>query len=356
MRNDYKFYKKILTKNFMKSIITLISILLISFEINAQTIGRVGTTAAPFLKIPVGARALAMGEAYSTLSEDITGVFWNPAGISAMNNMQVLFNHYDYIADLTYDYGAFSLPIQELGTFGVFIGYLGMPDIERTTIQFPDGNGEKVSASSFVVGFSYSRALTDRFSIGGNVKYIRENIWHSSASAYAFDVGVLYRTFFKNIRLGMSISNFGSQMQMEGRDALVQHDINQQFAGNNENINAYLETEQYPLPILFRVGVSANILEDFFELKDYDLIVAVDAIHPNDNKEYINAGSELTLYDMIALRAGYRQLLLDGTEGGLTFGVGLKFEVMNTLLNLDYANVDFGRLDHQNKFSLILSF
>ena len=80
---------------------------------------------------------------------------------------------------------------------GIFFSYLGMPDIERTTIQFPEGNGEQVSANSFATGISYARELTDRFSIGGNLKYIRENIWHSSASTFAFDIGLLYRTIFK---------------------------------------------------------------------------------------------------------------------------------------------------------------
>ncbi len=356
MIKDYIFFKLLLMKKNMKKALTVIAILALSCSLQAQSIGRVGTTAASFLKISVGARALAMGEAYTTLSEDVTGLFWNPAGISKNQNMQLLFNHYDYIADLTYDFGGATMPLAGIGTFGVFMGYLGMPDIERTTIQFPDGTGEKVSASSYVVGLSYARELTDRFSIGGNAKYIRENIWHSSAGGFAFDVGVLYRTFFKNIRIGMSISNFGSQMKMDGRDILVQHDINDSFEGNNENINAYLETEEFPLPILFRVGISANILRDFFELQDYDWIVSVDAIHPNDNKEYVNVGTELKLLDMIALRGGYRQLMLDNAEGGLTFGFGLEFELMSYVLNLDYANVDLGRLDHQNKFTVILTF
>lgn len=340
----------------MKIKIILFYLLSGIISINAQSIGRVGTTAAPFLKIGVGARALAMGEAYATISDDITGIYWNPGGIANINSMQVLFTHYDYIADLYYDFGAFTLPLSGFGTVGAFIGYLGIPDIERTTIQFPEGTGEKVSASSFVVGLSYARSLTDRFSIGANVKYVQESIWHSSADAVAFDIGVLYRAFFKNIKLGMSISNFGTQMQMGGRDILLQVDINDLFAGNNENINANLETEKFPLPILFRVGISANILEDFFELNDYDLILAVDAIHPNDNKEFLNVGTELKLYDMVSLRAGHRQLFLEDSEGGFAFGFGLEMEVMDYRINLDYANIDYGRLDHQNKFSLILSF
>jgi len=322
----------------------------------AQTIGRVGSTASPFLKIGIGGRALGMGEAYTTQAEDVTGIYWNPAGLANISRMQVLVNHYEYIADLNYDFGAIAIPIRGFGTVGAYVGFLGMPDIERTTIQFPNGTGEKVSANSYVVGLSYARALTDRFSIGGSAKYIQEIIWHSTAQGFAFDVGVLYRAFFKNLKIGMSISNFGTDMQMQGRDMLIQHDINDTFEGNNENIGGHLDADQFPLPILFRVGISANLTEDFFNLEDYDWIVAVDAVHPNDNKEYLSAGTEVKIYDMISLRTGFRQMLLEDAEGGLTFGFGLHFKTRDTEIKIDYANVDYGRLDKQDKFSLILSF
>lgn len=356
---DREILKNNLIGKKMLKLVTVTALVCVMFSsafVNAQSIARVGSTAAPFLKIGVGGRALGMGEAYTTLAEDITGMYWNPAGAAEMTRMQFLVNHYDYIADLYFDYGAFAIPLENIGTLGAFIGHLGMPDIERTTITSPNGTGEKVSAGSIVIGLSYSRALTDRFSIGGNVKYVSETIWHSTASTFAFDIGVLYRTFFNNIRLGMSISNFGSDMQIEGRDMLVQHDINQAFAGNNENLNAYLDTDKFPLPIVFRFGISANIAKDFLGSTEHDWIVAVDAVHPNDNKEYVNLGTEVKLYNMISLRSGFRQLLLEQREGGLTFGFGVDLNVMNINLKLDYANVDYGRLDHQNKFSLIFSF
>ncbi|MBN1782335.1 PorV/PorQ family protein [bacterium] len=326
--------------------------------LSGQTINRVGTTSAAFLKIGVGARALGMGEAVATASEDITAMFWNPAGLAMSPRKQILLNHYNYLADLTFEYGAVSLPVGNLGTFGAFVSYLGMPDIERTTIQWPDGNGELVSANSFSAGLGYARSLTDRFAIGGNVKFIKETIWHSSASGVAFDLGLLYRAFFKNIRIGMSISNFGGDLQMNGRDMLIQHDINDVFAGNNQNINGHLDTEAYPLPVLFRVGLSANLTKDIVPVPHTSWVVAVDAVHPNDNREYMNAGTELMFYDFFAMRGGFRQLLLNGEEreGGLTFGFGLNLKLMQYALLLDYANVDFGRLDHTHKFSLILSF
>ncbi|MBN2356283.1 PorV/PorQ family protein [candidate division KSB1 bacterium] len=321
----------------------------------AQTVSGVGTSAAAFLKIGVGGRALGMGEALATQAEDVTALFWNPAGLASISRTQILINHFDYIVDMSYEYAGIALPMRNVGTFGFFFSYLGMPDIERTTITMPEGTGEMVRAGSFAAGISFGRALTDRFAIGGTAKFVKETIWHSTASGVAADIGVMYRTFFKNLRIGMSISNFGSDMRMNGRDMLVQHDIDVLSDGNNANINANLDTDAFPMPILFRVGISANFTRDFFNLNGHDLIVAVDAVHPSDNKEYLNVGGEYCFKNLLAFRAGYRQLFLEDRQGGLTAGIGLHVKVMGYALSFDYANIDYGVLDRQNKFSFILT-
>jgi len=341
---------------FVGMILLLLLLTLWPRQIYSQTVSRVGTTAATFLKIGIGGRALGMGEALSTQSRDVTAIYWNPAGLTEVNNLQVLLNHYDYIADIYYDYGAVAFSLGNSGTIGFHFAYLGMPDLERTTMLEPNGTGEMVSAWSFSSGLSYARALTDRFSIGGTFKMIQENLWHSRATGYALDIGLQYRTIFKDILIGMSISNFGTNMQLSGRDLLVQHDIDVLSEGNNSNINADLSTDKFPLPILFRVGISANITRNFMGIEGNDLIIAVDAVHPNDNFEYINTGMEYTFNDFLSLRTGYRQLFLDAAEGGFTFGFGLRLDIMNYLFVIDYAAVDFGRLDYLNKFSLMFAF
>jgi hypothetical protein len=197
--------------------------------------------------------------------------------------------------------------------------------------------------------------LTDRFAIGGTLKMISENIWHTNATGYALDIGLVYTAVFKNVRIGMSISNFGAGMQLEGRDLLVQHDIDETSNGNNSSINANLKTDRFSLPVLFRVGLSANLTRDFMQIENNDLILAVDAVHPNDNLEYLNVGGEYVYRNLLSLRAGYRQLFLKDAEGGLTLGFGLRLKIMDYGFNLDYAAVDYGRLDRLNKFSLILS-
>lgn len=339
-----------------KLIILLLIVLMLPTALLAQSVSRVGTTAAPFLKIGVGARGLAMGEASVTQASDVTALYWNPAGLGMMTRNQFILNHYDYVAELSFNYAGVAIRLPNVGTIGFQFTYLGAPDIERTTLLQQDGTGEMVSASFYAAGLSFGRSLTDRFAIGGTVKLIQENLWHSKASGVSLDLGILYTTIFKNLKLGMSVSNFGSGMTMSGRDLLVQHDIDPGAAGNNETINADLTTDEFPLPILFRVGMSTNLTRDFLGLENHDVIIAIDAIHPNDNKEYMNIGGEYLFHRFIALRAGYRQLFLDEKEGGFSFGFGLHFNVSRFELNLDYAALDFGRFDYLNKFSFIFSF
>jgi hypothetical protein len=340
-----------------KKTILFVFLLLVGGQVLAQTISRVGTTAAPFLKIGVGSRATSMGNAYTTIADDASAMYWNPAGTSRLTQLQALYSHYYYFADITYDYGCIAIPISGVGMAGAFFSYMNYGEIDRTTVDFPDGTGEQVSASSLAVGFSYSRGLTDRFSMGGNVKYVREGIWHSVATSLAFDLGLQYKTFFKNLTIGMSISNFGSAMKMDGRDLLVQHDISGSIAGNNPNLNSHLDTDEFPLPMIYRVGISNNIAREFLGSEEHDWIIAVDAVHPNDNQEYLNMGTEIRLYNkLLSLRAGYRGMFLSDQEDGLTFGAGLGLDVSGGRLDLDFAYVKFGRLGNQNMLTIILTY
>jgi len=340
----------------IKQVFILLMAIWMPPTLSSADISKVGTTSASFLKIAVGARALAMGEAYVSLANDASALYWNPGGITASSRTQVFLTHYDYISDLYYDYGAAVLPLGAAGVLGFHFSYLGMPDIERTTILRPEGTGEMISAQSYSAGISYARALTDRFSIGGNGKLVKEQIWHSSASGLAIDLGLQYTSNFNNLKLGMSISNFGSPLKLSGRDLLVQHDIDESTEGNNSSINAILATDAFDLPILFRVGVSINLLKDVIGIQSQDLILAVDAIHPNDNHEYLNMGMEYKPIPLLALRGGYRQLGLDDANGGMTMGFGLNINLFNMTVNVDYAAADFGYFDMLNKFSIMLSF
>jgi hypothetical protein len=142
-------------------------------------------------------------------------------------------------------------------------------------------------------------------------------------------------------------------MSLSGKDLLVQHDIDGQIEGNNDEILASLNTDSYPLPLLFRIGLAADIID----MEDHLFTIAVDALHPNDNDESLNVGAEYVLYDLIALRGGYKSLFLDNSEEGLTLGVGLKYTFAPGLgLYFDYAYQEFGVLDNTQHFTLGLRF
>lgn len=338
----------------IRKFIYLLICLLITTQINfAQIetdITRVGTTAAGVLKIAPGARALGMGGAYVGVSDDIYAAYYNPAGISrAMGNSQVAFNHSDWIADINYDYAASFFNVEGLGTLFINITSLNTPKEEVRTFDYPDGDGRTWDATSLVLGVGYARNLTDRFSVGFQFKYVQETIWNSSATAVAFDFGTYYITPFNDLVIGASISNFGTKLQLDGRDIQLNIDPNNSSDSGPNNIPANYDTEENDLPLNFRVGLAMDVINTrFFKVK-----AAFDAVHPNDNKEYVNAGLEFGYNDMIFLRGGYKALFLPNSEQGLTAGVGVKYELTSGLkFTFNYAYGDFGRLENIQFFDV----
>lgn len=314
-----------------------------------QQVSKVGTTALTFLKIDAGARQVGMGSAGVANTEDALGLFWNPAGIARLNQIHTVFTHTQWFADIQLNFLGFGLPIQGVGTLGFQATFLSMDPMERTTVAFPEGTGETFNAGSYAIGVSFARSLTDRFAIGGTVKVVREEIYNSSATGIAFDVGTLFTTGFNRMQLGMSISNYGTKVKMDGRDLLTQVDIDPNRSGNNETINTVLKTESYDLPLYFRVGLSMDVLQGAARS---NLILSVDAIHPNDDVEYINVGAEYILCNMFALRGGYKSLFAIDAEEGLSMGAGFKLNVLRYFLNIDYAYRDFGRLGDVQMFTI----
>lgn len=314
---------------------------------------KVGTTAATFLTIPVGPRALGMGGAFVSVADDATAMFWNVAGIGKLNKNEAVLIHSNWLCDTYFEYAGVVIPISGLGTFGVNLTFMNLGEMEQTTEQDPDGNGVKFACGSFATGLAYARQLTDRFAIGFNVKYIQESIMNCNASGIAIDVGTIFRTQFKGARLGMSISNFGTKMQMSGNDLLVQHDIDPGLAGNNPYVNAYLSTGSFDLPLLLRVGMSIDIINTPPNL----LTLSCDAIHPNDNTESLNMGVEYVFKDLLSLRTGYTALYKEDSEEGFTFGAGFSAGIQRSLrLKIDYAYELFGRLNNVQKLGVGLEF
>ncbi len=318
-----------------------------------EQVTKVGTTAAGFLNIDVGALAIGMGSAYVALANDATAMYWNPSGIAQLRNNEVVFTHNKWIADISFNYAGIAVPL-DFGTIGVNATFLTMDDMERTTIDYPMGNGEKFSAGSYAFGLAYGRSLSDRFSIGFNFKYIHEFIYNSAATGVAFDLGTQFTTQFQGLKIGMSISNFGTKMRMSGRDLLVQFDSDPLISGNNENINAELKTESYDLPLLFRVGISIDLLKG---RSDSNLLLSVDALHPNDDVEYLNLGGSYIFHKMFSLSAGYKTLFAKESEEGFAMGAGFYWSLFNDVrLKINYGFQDFGVLNSIQQFTVALEF
>lgn len=337
-----------------KLIMTLILAAFIMQPILAQTVTKTGTTAAKFLSIGVGARANAMGGAYSSVANDVSAIYWNPAGIASVNETQTLFTYTKMFADINVNYFGFVIPAGDYGTFGASVTALNVGDMDVTTEFLPEGTGEKFSAGSYAFTLSYAKFITENFAVGANVKYIRESIYNSSASGIAFDIGTIFTTPFYGIKFASSISNYGSKMQMSGDDLLIRHDPDPQRAGNNQTIDAYYKTDEFELPLRLQIGIS----RDFKILDEHRLTLAIDATHPNDNNQWVNIGSEISLFnDLISLRGGYKTLFLKDTQEGLTLGAGIKYDGLGFFkISVDYSYQQLKFLDNMHSFSIMLGF
>jgi hypothetical protein len=331
----------------MKSIfIKMISIALtisISFGVD-----KTGTTAAKFLSIDIGARAVGMGGAFTSIANDATAMYWNPAGLSFYKNRDIYINHAEWIANISFDYFGVIIPLQESQALGLNITSITMADMEVTRYGNEE-TGETFSAADYAFGISYSIKLTDRFSIGFNGKYIQETIANNHAKGMAIDIGTLFLTPF-GFRLGTSISNFGPKMKMTGDDLLTPVDVNETIEGNNESVTGYLSTDYFDLPLLLRVGISDDII--FNSLGR--LTWSIDVNTPNDNSMYLNTGFELGIFEnKLIIRAGANSLFMNDREKEFSFGCGINSpSIYNKVLNINYSFETFTHLGNLNQISV----
>lgn len=322
---------------------------------NAQdvsSINRAGTTAAQFLKIGAGARPIALGGAYTALANDIHSIYWNPAGLSRIvGGGEATFNHAEWLAETSYDFVAMSVNAGALGAIGLHVISFGTPEEPVRTVLQPDGNGQNWDASMIAAGLSYARNLTDRFSIGFTGKFVSETIFHLSARGAAFDLGILYDTPMKGLRLGAAMSNFGTKMKLDGRDLY----FNESPVGDDgavQEVPAQYRTESFDMPLNLRFGIAYQAIDN----EELSVLVAVDGNQPNDNSEYINSGIELGVKDVIFLRGGYKALYLDDSEQGLTFGAGIRYDAAGTNLKFDFGWADYGRLNDVKFVSFVVRY
>ena len=317
-------------------------------KMHAQT--QVGTTAVTFLEIPAGARSLGMGEAFVSVADDISALYWNPAGITFSRDNQVAFETTEWFVDTRISYTAALIKSGD-HYFGAHLYLFDGGEMDVTTLTYPDGTGEEFSVQDISLGLSYARRLTQDFSVGGTLKMLQSRIWRMRAGSLALDLGFQYKTPFEGLNLGFSISNFGGEMRLQGDNSFVRVDLDPQNAGNNDGIPADLALKSWDLPLIFRLGVNYRMIQGL----DHKLLIAADAVYPNNNTNYVNLGSEYTFRNVISLRVGYSHLFLedDFGLGHLRTGVGL---TIRDQIQVNFAYSDRAELGGISTIGVYLHF
>ncbi|MDX2474657.1 MAG: PorV/PorQ family protein [Candidatus Krumholzibacteria bacterium] len=297
----------------------------------------VGTAGAQFLRVPVGARAVAMGKAYSALASDGATLFWNPAGIMRTpGRKNFFFSHTEYTAGIAMEHLSYHQRGQNFG-YGLSAGVLRSGDILRTDELHQEGTGQFFNANQFYLGASVARAMTDRFSIGGTVKYFQENLDEYQTKAIFADLGILYFVGLGDTRIGFSVRNFGNDMQPVGTPAAL-----------SDGYVAANDFQSFAAPTVGQFGAART-----WQLSQkMGFLTSVDFAHPSDYKESFRMGGELSLNKILFLRVGYET---SRAEGGFATGFGVELKRKQMLLKVDYAYSDLGSFGTIHHISIDLS-
>jgi hypothetical protein len=298
--------------------VALSVLLLPSLALAAQP--RVGSTSGQFLKIGISARAVGMGEAFLAVADDASALYYNPAGLVGVEGREVLASHTALPADVNYEYTGIVWRLGE-NLVGLSFGALYTDAMMVTTPTHPEGTGEEFVYSCFQGGLTYARALTDRFSFGATLRHIRIYPMDTeyTMKAWCGDIGSLYHIGYRNLRFGVRIANFGSDLEA-------------------------IE-ESYPLP----VSISLGLASEPYEAGPHRLTVSALATKPADNVEYYNLGSEYWYDGLVALRAGYA---FEHDTMSWSVGAGFKVNVGAAGFKVDYSYSGMDYLDDVQRITL----
>lgn len=313
---------------------------------------KTGTTFGQFLLIEPSARLAGMGNAGAAVSGGLEAAWYNPAAIGLLERRELAFTHSAWVADITYDYAAGALPMGRWGSAWASVTALNSGDIEVRTVTQPLGTGERYSVSNVALALGYGKEITDRFSAGGQVTWLQETIWHSSASTFTLGVGTLYRVSPNGLSIGASLQNFGTDAAYAGRDLRILVDENPDTNGDNSTLPGERLTDPFSVPVRFRVGLGMPVRTG----PDTRMRFAVEAQHPSDNTESVSLGLEWAWKEVLALRGGWQDLFQQDSEVGPTFGAGLggRFDVAR--YHVDYGWAHHGRLGATHRFGMGVSF
>ncbi|HNR67464.1 MAG TPA: PorV/PorQ family protein [bacterium] len=327
-----------------------------------QTMKKTGNSGAAILKVPIGAKATALGGAMTTEFGDVNQMFHNPAGIAIEpGKTQFSFSYNDWIADLSHNAFAVSHTFGNIGTValgGMMAGVTGIeadrdlqPGLEGVTYN----TGSTFDFNTNFIQLSFAKQFTNKLSLGVSAKYFSETIDDDPVNAFAVDFGVVYFIGYRDLAIGGRIQNIGSDLE-------------------------YFYVP-FKLPMVFSFGVSMSAIQtENLNLKGF-----LDAAKPIDNEQLVYVGGELNFYKHFYLRTGYKfnyfgirdeytpysshQQIEDvyrdhwwnkaernRTDEGISFGAGLVVPYSDYKMSIDYAYTTFDLLDNVNRFSLTFSF
>lgn len=286
---------------------------------------RSGIVTAQFLKLPLSARAVAMGNAQVALAEGPISMGYNPAGILTTEQFAFGATYNQWFADISHSFFGVSGNFQEWGVVGAGVTLLATDEMPVRTPQFPEGTGEFFKAAEYAVTVSYGRQISEDFALGLSVKWVNSNLYNDQikADVIAFDIGSLYDIPVLRTRLGISVTNLGRDL-------------------------SYLN-EQYSLPTALRFGARTTM----FQAENHRLFGVVQVARPNDADEQYNIGLEYSYQDLLALRSGYR---FNYDTENWSAGVGVKLASLGLDGTLDYAYTNYEFLPGTHMFSLQFGF
>lgn len=288
----------------------MVLLLLFIFQ-STVSAGGLGTTGADFLRLGIGTRATAMGGNFVGLADDVSALYWNPAGLATQHHRQLDSMQLNYVADITYQYIGGVYPLGSDTTVGAYYSSLGTPMDNVTTYTQHGGTGAKFNSAASVISLSYATKLDHNRYVGVSVKNINERLADNSASGFSFDAGMHIKEFFSSqMSLGLVLQNFGLGSLRP-----------------NEPIGSNL-----------KAGLGYQVNDQ--------LTVVADVNRPLEGDMIYGVGAEYWMSPSLALRGGFNTLT------GIAMGVGVRW----SSLYLNYAYVPYGDLGDSHRFAVSYDF
>lgn len=336
----------------MKNIALLILLSVFTSDLGWAQLSKVGTTAADFLRIPVGARASAMS-AFTATVNDPSAMLLNPAGLSDIASGEILIEYTDWYMDMNHTFVGAAIPVKK-GAVGVHVLSMDYGQFEETTAEAQGLTGRTFQAYSVSFGATYSQYLIDDLTIGATARMVHEQISNSAASTVLFDIGTIYTTPYEKLKFGVSVGNIGAKFNMTGNDLIIRSDPDESQSGNYEP-DAKLATDEFAPPLGLKVGFEWSAYQSTFMNTKF----VIDGNVPSNNTQSISAGGEISLLNnQVFIRGGVPYIgQADATEK-FNGGIGFRYRPDDKSLGFafNYTYHGYKYLGDVSKVSLLISF